>query len=178
MPLSVLFEALATAIEMLRLTTITSLPCFAILLAAKRLNSALSNRFRLSWAKSVFISTYLTTTLLIIVLHLALLYTGLSESPLTTQPVPPALQPTMPETVAAVLLATATILIKGLLFSVLLMPFLFFATYVMEKLKEKNIPTPAKEFIAVFASNLLAWTLLLFAFPFAWGGVLYLLFWG
>ncbi len=179
MPLNIAFEVLLAIIELLRLSIITVIPCFVIALGAEQLHSRISKRFSLSWAKSALISTYLAVTLLIIFLYSIPGYLGWAESPLTGKPIPAELQPTALDIAALLLFAIVKILLTALIYSILLLPFIFFATYVLEKLREREKPFPqlVNKFIAVFAAVLLAWIILLFVFPFSAGGLLYLLYW-
>jgi hypothetical protein len=178
MPLNIILDILLGIGELLRLALLTSIPCFAIVLAAEQLHRRLSLRFKFSWAQATLVSTYLAVTLLIIFLYFIPSYLGWLESPLTGQPVPPELQATAADIAALLVFTAVKILASALAYTILLLPFIFFATYVVEKLKETGkLPVPANKFIAVFASALLAWIILLFIFPFAWGGLLYLLFW-
>jgi len=179
MPLNIAFEFLIAAIELIRLALIAAIPCFAIVLAAEQLHKKAAQRFKLSWAQATLFSTYLIVTLLIMVLYALPFYLGWLESPLSRQPIPVELQPTLFEVATAALFSIAKILISGAIFTVLLLPFAFFATYVLEKIAEKKrLPAFANKFVAVFAACLLAWLLLLFVFPFAFGGLVYLVYWG
>ena len=179
MPLNLIFGAILALIDLLRITLITAIPAFLIALAGEQLHLRLSKRFSLSWAKSTAISTYLIVTLLIMVLYLVPLYIGFSESPLTGIPTPEVFQVGLLETVVAGVIILLRLLVIGILFTLLLLPFLFFSSYALEKSRErlaKRIPGLVHKFVATFATALLAWIVLLFVFPWALGGLLYLLY--
>lgn len=179
MPLNFALEALNMLIELFRLSLITSIPSFIIALGTEQLHKRLSKRFSLSWAKSALISTYLTVTLLIMVLYSLPLYIGWAESPLTGQSMPPELQPVALDYLMFAVFFVLKIITTGLIFSILLLPLIFFSVYALEKAREKEkLPELANKFVAVFATNVLAWLVLLFVFPWVFGGLLYLLFWG
>jgi hypothetical protein len=177
MPLTAALWLLASVAELLKLAFLTAIPSFALALAAGKLHSQISRRFSLSWAKATLISTYLILTLLIIFLYSLPIYLGWVESPLSGQPVPPELQLTVADAAIGLLFAALKVVLAALAYTLLLLPFIFFATYVLERLKGRRLPATAKRFAAVFLSALLAWVVLLFVFPFAWGGLIYLLYW-
>ena len=136
MPLDILSEFISAAILLLRLGIITAIPCFPAVLIGERLHNKISKRFSLSWIKATLLSTYLIVTLLIIFLYLVPLYYGWIESPLTGEALPPELQPGLFDLASLFLLSAVKILLAALVYTILLLPFMFFATYVLEKLKD------------------------------------------
>jgi hypothetical protein len=181
MPLNIIFNILFGLVELLRMALITSIPCFVLAIVGERVHHWFSKRFSLSWAKSVLISTYLIVTLLIMVLYVVPLYLGFAESSLSGQPVLEELQFTFIDYGMLALLSLVKIVVSSAILSILLLPLLFFASYALEKSREifeDKIPEIGHKFVAVYATCVLAWLVLLFVFPWAIGGFVYLLYFG
>ncbi|MAG22337.1 MAG: hypothetical protein CL943_03490 [Candidatus Diapherotrites archaeon] len=179
MPQNIAIEVLLAIIELLRLGLVTAIPTFVVVLVAEPVYRAITKRFSLSWAKASLITAYLAVTLLIMVLYIVPLFLGWSESQLTGTPAPAILQTTIVDIATVAVISLLKILITAAIYTVMVLPLLLVSTYVLEKLKarEKPLPSIANKFIAVFATSVLAWIILLFVFPFAWGGLFYLLYW-
>ena len=181
MPLDIILNIFFSLVELLRMALITSIPCFVLAIVGERIHLWLSKRFSLSWAKSVLLSTYLIVTLLIMVLYLVPLYLGFAESPVSGPLTAPELQMTIVDYGMLALLSAVKILVSGAIFSILILPLLFFSSYALEKSRgifEKKIPESAHKFVAVYATCVLAWIVLLFVFPWAIGGFVYLIYFG
>ncbi len=178
MPLNIALEAINAIITLLRLSLIVSIPAFVVVLAGERIHKYLSERFSLSWAKSTLISTYIILSLLIMVLYSIPLYLGWAESPLTGQQAPASLQPILLDFVLGIVFFAAKIMLNALILTIFALPLQFFGVYILETIAEKQkLPPITNKFLAVFATALLVWIIILFLFPWIWGGLFYLLFW-
>ena len=165
-------------ILLLRIALFIGIPVFIIALICIPLKERLVKRFKLSWIQGTAITTYLAVTVILIFLYLLPWYFAYSESLVAGQTAPGILALTPGDLIIAGLLTILKIIMTALIFTVLLLPLEFFATFLLEKLEEKKFPKPAKIFAAVYCTCLLAAIIVLFAFPWIINGLVYLVYWG
>ena len=180
------FDAFAYALGLvssffglLWMALLVAVPVFLVSFPAQRLHSLIGKRFNLSWIVSAFLSCFLVLLPIVFVLYIVPFSLGYFESPLSGLVVPEGLQLTLLDYAMAFVATVFKNLLSALLFAVLLMPLLFFASFVGEWLEKRfKVHSLANRFIAVFLTSLLAWVIILFVFPWIVGAVFWKLYWG
>lgn len=166
-------------IDLLRLSLIVTIPAFLIVLVAQRLNALVKKRFRLSWIATAFITAFIVLLPIVFIAYLAPYLAGYNSSPFAGMPTPDFLQLTAIDYAMAVISTIAKNVMTVFVFTVLLMPLLFLASFAEEKLREKlKIPVLANTFLAILVTAIISWIIILFIFPWIYTGIFELLWWG
>jgi hypothetical protein len=166
-------------IDLLRLSLIVAIPAFLIVLAAQRLNAFIKKRLKLSWIATAFLATFAAMLPITFIAYLAPFLVGYSSSPFAGMPVPDFLQLTAIDYTMAVISTIIKNIITAFVLSVLLLPLIFLATYLDEKLGQKlKVPKLANTFLAIFITAAISWIIVLFIFPWIYTGLFELLWWG
>ncbi|MBN1940862.1 MAG: hypothetical protein JW772_01635 [Candidatus Diapherotrites archaeon] len=164
--------------DLLVLTLMIAIPVFIVALVALFLRERISKKFEMSWIKSTLITTYVFVLLISALAYVSPYYSAFSESEIASQEQPVVLATTPADVAVAFFLTVLRILVVALLFTLLLLPLQFFATFLMDKLAEKKFPKPAKVFAATYFTCLLALIIMFFVFPWIIPGLMFLFFWG
>ncbi len=165
-------------LDFLRIALLFTVPVFLVSIPALLAKERLAKKFNLNWIQSALITTYLALTIILIFLYLYPYALGFFESETASETAPSILATTPQDMLVAVFLGIIKILSTALVLTVLALPFEFFAAFVLEKLKELKIHALAKNFITAFCSCLLALIIVFFVFPWAFSGIIFLIFWG
>jgi len=165
MPLEFAADLLLAILDLVRMSLIIAIPAFPIVLLCRKLHKRLSEKFGLNWILASFASAFAALTPIVFALYLVPLLMGIAATPETAS-LPEFMQLTILDQAMAFISTIVKNLLTILLFAILAMPLVFFASFLEEKLKEMvKVPELAQTFIAVFATTVLAWIILLY---FSW----------
>lgn len=165
-------------LELFRIAIIITIPVFLIAIAALFLRKTLSERFKLNWVKGTLLANYIVIAIIIAIAYILPYSLGFAESGLAKIEMPSVLAITPAEILLVTVLSIIKILISTLIITVLVLPLEFFGSFMLEKLKERQLPELAKLFITAFATCLLATIIILFVFPWIINGIIFLVYWG
>ncbi len=179
MVLELIGETAFALIDLLRMALIAAIPAFVLTLLGQALFKKIrGKKKKTSWIVAAFAASYSVMLIVVFFLYLFPLYLGFVESDLAKQTPLPEMQLTVVDYGVAFFATIVKNLISAVVLTILLLPLLFFASFVSEKIEErKKLPALANTFIAVYCTALLAWVIILFVFPWVLSGILYLLFW-
>ncbi len=179
MPLDFIAGFVLGLIDLIRLSLIVAIPVFLVVLVGQVLGKKVEKKFEQSWIVSAFITTFIVLLPIVFFAYLIPYAMGYFASPFVGMPLPEFMQLTVVDYAMMVILTIIKNVITAFIFAVLLMPLLFFASFVEEKLKKKTkLPPLANLFIAVFTTAFAAWIIILFIFPWIYTGIFELLWWG
>lgn len=179
MPLEFIAELAFALVDLARMTIIVSIPAFLIVLLAQKLNQYIRAKSSLSWILAAFATTFLVLLPIVFVLYLVPFWAGYAASPLVSEQAPAAMQLTPIDYAMAVIATVFKNLLSALLFAVMLLPFIFFAAFAEEKVRERfKLPAFLNTFIATFLTTALAWIVILFVFPWVVPAIFWKLYWG
>jgi hypothetical protein len=163
-----------------------AIPAFLLVLAGGKLKGFLQGKWKkLSWLQSTLFSTYIITTLLILVLYFGAFQYALQFY--VPGPPPPEITPSAEFTLMQSLLFLGVILAKklfaGLVLSLILLPFQLVGALAYDYLVKRGKKRARKKealslphlFAAVFVVMLAVYALILY-FDFILAGVIYLIF--
>jgi hypothetical protein len=179
MVLEIIGETAFALVDLLRMALIAAIPAFVLTLLGQLLFKKIrGKKKKTSWIVAAFAASYIVMLAVIFFLYLFPLYLGFVESDLAKQTPPPEMQLTVVDYGVAFFATIVKNALSAAVLTILLLPMLFFASFVSEKIGEKKkLPALANTFIAVYCTALLAWVIILFVFPWVLSGILYLLFW-
>ena len=179
MPFQLIGEAAFALIDLLRMALIAAIPAFVLTLFGQLLFKKIrGKKKKTSWIAAAFAASYIIMFAVVLLLYLFPFYLGFIESDLAKQIAPPEMQLTIIDYGMAFFSTILKNALSAAVLTILLLPLLFFASFVSEKIEEKKkLPAPANTFIAVYCTALLAWVIILFIFPWVLSGIIYLLFW-
>ena len=124
------------------------------------------------------LTTLIVLIPLVFIAYLVPYSLGFFESELALQQAPEFMQLTMLDYAMAIIATVVKNLLSAILFTILLMPLVFFAAFAEEKVKERlKLPALASTFAAVFLTAALAWIVLLFVFPWVINAIFWKLYW-
>jgi len=179
MPLEFLSELVFALVDLARMSLIVAIPAFLIVLLAGKLNTWLRKRFKASWIMAAFATSFIVLLPIVFILYLVPFSIGYASSLIVSQPVPEGMQLTLLDYAMAAVSTIFKNILSALIFAVLLMPFIFFAAFAEEKVRERfKLHKLANAFIATFLTTALAWIIVLFIFPWVVTALLWKLYWG
>ncbi len=178
MPLQSIGSLLFDAVDLLRMALVVAVPGFVLTLVGQWLFKKMRKRFGLNWVQAAFVSTFIITLAIVFLLYLFPYYLAVIETkPIADLPIA-EVQVTFVDHGIAFFSTIVKNLLTGLVFTILLLPLIFFGSFVSEKIDEKKKLHPlANTFAAVYCTALLIWIIILFVFPWALSGLVYLLYW-
>ena len=177
MPLQLISEFAVATVELLWIALVTAVPAFALVLVGQAVFKKVNEKFKLGWIQAALLATFAVMLPIVFVFYLVPYYIAFSGT--AQQTAPEFLQITGVEYVVAFFFTIVKNLASTAIFAVLLMPWLFLASFASEKLKERfNLQGHPNTFASVFLTSLAAWIVVLFVFPWLVGGLFYLLYWG
>ena len=160
MPLEFAAEVVLSLIDLIRMSLMVAIPAFFVVLAGQKLHKKLGEKFGFNWIVSAFVTAFAILLPIVFVLYL-ILFPGV----VVEEALPEFMQPTFLDYAMVFVLTVVKNLLSVLLFALLLMPLIFFASFVDEVLKERlkqfKIPVPANTFLVVFITTFLAWVIVL-----------------
>jgi len=176
MVLELVTELALSVVDLARMSLIVAVPAFLLVVLGQFLHKKLSEKFELSWILSAFIATFAIMVPIVFALYLIPYSAGLAGA--SAQKLPEFMQVTAIDTAMAVVSTVVKNLLSAFLFSILLMPLLFFASFADEKLKERfKMPKPANTFAVVFITALVSWLVILLVFPWVVSAIIWKLYW-
>ncbi len=179
MPLDFIAGLVFGLIDLIRLSLIVAIPVFLVVLVGQKLGKRIQATFEQSWIVSAFVTTFIVLFPIVFLAYLIPYALGYFASPFAGMPLPEFMQLTLVDYAMMVILTIVKNVITAFIFAVLLMPLIFFASFVEEKFKEKTkLPELANLFIAIFITAFAAWIIILFIFPWIYTGIFELLWWG
>ncbi len=179
MPLEFITGVVLGLIDLIRISIIVAIPAFFVVLVAQKLNERIQKAFKLSWIVSAFATSFIVLLPIVFLAYLIPYALGYFASPFPGMTFPDFMQLTVIDYAMAVILTIIKNVITAFIFAVLLMPLLFFASFVQEKFLEKTkLPKFANLFVATFITAFAAWIIILFIFPWIYAGIFELLWWG
>jgi len=177
MPLQFIAETAIALLDIAVITLIVAIPAFIVLLPAQKLNTWLKEKFSLSWSAAAFATAFLILLPIVFALYLIPLAIGASLVKAAGTN-PEFMQLTMLDYAMAVIATIVKNLLSTLLFTILLMPLVFFASFAREKVEQRfKVHRLAKDFLATFLTTGLAWAILLFVFPWVPTAIIWKLYW-
>jgi len=178
MPLDLILGTILALLDFVRMSLIVAIPAFLLCLPGQRLLHFFEKRYKLSWIVAAFLSVFLILLPIVFALYIVPYWIGYSESALVGLPVPEGMQNTALDYAMAFVATVAKNVLSALLFTILLMPLLFFAAFVQDYLEKKyKPPALATAFAAAFLTSALAWIIVLFVFPWIINAVFWKLYW-
>ena len=170
-------NVITALLELAWLSILLGIPFIVVGVAIRFFTSKIMNRFGISFVQASFIATYGAVLILISFAYFYPLYTGFAESPLTHQPKPPQLAITTGDLLAATPALILRTLWLTFLFSVLIIPLEFVASFAGSVLGDKfSLPSWARVVTGSLVSSLITVSIVLFVFPFSVSGLIYLLY--
>jgi len=173
MALDFLALVFSSFVDLLRGSFVASIPIFIAVLIGLWLKEKIKKKYRLSWVKSVFAATYILSFILIAAMNLVPWLLALGEQTIGTPP--PDLSGTILD---SVIFAAATIFLlfaKALAVSLIILPLCFIGAFVSEAIEKRfKRHSIARIYAAAFIMSVFVSVLLLFVFPWALGGIIYL----
>ena len=175
MVLELAFNLFFSAVDLLKMAFIVSVPAFCGVLLGKELKKAIEKKIKGSWLKSAFIVTYIFSFVIVFLLYVFPLISASSE--LSQRFVPEELNPTLTDSIIAVGWALIKILFAAFVIAIFLVLLEFVGLYVFEWLEKKyKLNYFAGLFVGVFAASLVALIIVLFLFPWTLTGLIYLIY--
>jgi len=177
MPLELIADIVLTLTKLPLLMAFASTILFFVV--GKRLNHYLKDKFGMSWISAAASTIFLVLLPIVFIAYLGPYAAGYFGSELAGLPAPEFMQPTLIDYAMAILLTIVKNLITVFVFTVLVLPLIFIASFFEEKLEERfKLPKIANIFVSSFATSLIVWILVFFFFPWVYTGVLELIWWG
>ncbi|MBN2067750.1 MAG: hypothetical protein JW744_04745 [Candidatus Diapherotrites archaeon] len=178
MALELVADILFALIDLVRMSLIVAIPGFLLVLAGQHLFKKLREKFKLNWIQAAGITTYAIVLAIVFIVYLYPFALSFMERAQTGSAPVPIMELTLVDYGVMVFATIAKNLLTALVFTFLLLPLLFFASFASEKIRERHkMPEIANTFVAVFCTAFVSWAIVLFIFPWILNGVLYLLFW-
>jgi hypothetical protein len=178
MALDLIIGFVSALVDLVRMSLIVAIPAFLLCLPGQRLLHWLEKRYKLSWIVAGFLTIFLILLPIVFILYLVPYWIGYSESALVGLPTPEFMQITALDYAMAFVATVVKNVLSAFLFAILLMPLLFFASFVQEYLEKRfKLNALANVFAATFLTSALAWAIILFAFPWIVNAVFWKLYW-
>jgi hypothetical protein len=160
--IGMIFQLIFGVIDFLKFLLPLAIIMFVVYKLFFPLKEKISDRFEFSWVKSCLLLNLIIIFILLFAFYAYFAFVGASLA----LPTEVELQHDFVETIALIGFAIVRILIVSIIFSLALLFFEFFASFVITLQKEKDYSEILKEFIGVLCSSALF--LFLFLFVFNW----------
>ncbi|AJF60211.1 MAG: hypothetical protein J4224_01585 [Candidatus Diapherotrites archaeon] len=148
-------------IDLLKGSFISSVPVFIFVFFASKVRRAIAGKYKWSWFKSGFITTYLLIFSLILVLYLQPALPLLQSDPFGETPV--EFQTPVLELLLIALIQLVRLLVVALVLSFIVLPLEFIGLFLHEKIKKSfKFHWALKLYLTVFIVTLLASIFVLF----------------
>ncbi len=178
MPLDLILGTVLALVDFVRMSLIVAIPTFLLSLPGQRLLHFFEKRYKFSWIVAAFLAIFLILLPIVFILYLVPYWAGFAASSLVGMPTPEFMQNTPLDYAMAFVATIVKNVLSAVLFTILLMPLLFFAAFVQEYLEKKyKLPALANAFAAAFLTSALAWIIVLFVFPWIINAVFWKLYW-
>jgi len=175
MPFSVLIDLVFSLFNLLKGSFVWAIPLFFITFIFSLVQKKLMEKFSLSWFKSALLITY--TVLFFAVAFIYLFPYSLALLETTVGPAPAQLQLSFEDQLLIAAIALLKVVFLPLLFTILILPFEFIASFVRETVEKRFKQHYAVNlFIGVFVSTAIG-AFILLSNNWIFTGLLYLLYW-
>ncbi len=169
--------AFNSVLDLLRAAALTTLPAFVLALAINALRKALVHRYQWTWMKSAFVATFLVFAVLVNLVYWPDWLSTVGQA--AYGQLPPEIQPTAASNALGYAFNEARLLFVALLLTLLAFPVELVTLYFKEHAERRHgVKGLLAALAGVFMASFLAWAAILFLFPWAVSGVLYLIFFG
>jgi hypothetical protein len=172
--IGMIFQLIFGVIDFLKFLLPLAIIMFVVYKLFFPLKEKISDRFEFSWVKSCLLLNLITIFILLFAFYAYFAFIGTSLA----LPTEVELQHDFVETIALIGFAVVRILIVSIIFSLALLFFEFFASFIITLQKEKEYSDTLKEFVGVLCSSALFLFLFLFIFNWVILGVFVYIFYG
>lgn len=177
MPVDFILGLALDLVDLLRMSLIMAVPAFLVVLVGQKVNQYIKEKYNFSWIVSAVSTTAIVLTPLVFAAYLIPYGLGFASSPLVGQVAPEFMQLTVLDFAMALVATVFKNILSIVLFTILLMPLLFIASFIGEKIEERaNLPPLLHTFITVFATTIAAW-LIVFVLDYVGIGLIPAIFW-
>lgn len=174
---NVLMLVFNSIIDLLKISLPASIVAFAFVFVAVIARKQLAQKYKWSWVKSSFITTYFFLFALTVSLYLAPILDVVFVP--STSGIPPELAPTLSEIILPPIAQFLRLLVVALILAFILMPLEFVGLYLFEKISEKlKAGFSVRLFLTVFLATVFSFAITLFLMPWVLTGIIYLIYFG
>lgn len=158
-------------------SAIVSIPVFVFVFVASLARKWLEKKYKWSWIKSSFVTTYFLVFSFVFVLYTFPIVQAFLEAGEET--VLPEFAPTPLEIIVPIFLQSARLLLVALILTLLLLPLEFVGLYLFEKISQRvRAAFSVRLFLAVFLVTLFTFATVIFFAGWVFSGIIYLIFFG
>lgn len=177
MAADLLASAFFSVLDLLRASAFSLLPALVLALVVRALRRWLAETKGWSWLKSAFVATFIVLALLVNLVYWPDWISTLGKA--TYGEVPPQFQYTLPENLFGYAVNLVRLLFVSLLLALLALPIELVALALKEHAERRHgLHGLLALALGLYGALFLTWAAVLFLFPWAISGLLYLVFFG